>query len=782
VTPLLLLALLQGEPPTVHATVDRNRVAVGDEVVYTVETTSRSLDPIELSVAPFTGFQVVSRIERTEMSSIGQATRTTIIETHLRAARVGQWQLGPARARQGRYTAEARAIAVQVDAGRSGNGAVSVMLNARVRRLLERAPPPRRGQPAVVLIVSDNTVRVGQQVDVVTAAWFPRDLRVQLSNPPTLHPPVIDGVWTYPQSAPAAVAATRTIGGVVYDLFVSPQIVFPLVPGTVTIPAAALRYSAPGVLSLLGQVERVAVTSAPETLLVQPLPAAGRPADFSGAVGTGLKLERRMASGAATAGQAVTVEYVLSGEGNTALWPAPEVHWPASARAYTERVEEKVAMTDGRLGGSKIFRYLVVPDSLGVLHIPEVRYAYFDLASDRYAEVAAGAAAISVTPADEVAATAALPPALLAPGPPAWSWRLAHDVPVAAWLLLLLLPPLAIVVYDRLPRRRPRAAVVPASDSLAVAEQRLDHAVDAVVPDPTLRAGRGLGPALRAAGLDAAVVAEVLQVRERLLASRYAPWRESDPRLIADVDALTQRLAQSRHRWRGELAVMVLLFAALGLGIARPTMLVAQAPSPEQLYETGSLSAAVRGFESRTVAEPAVAAHWYGLGASYYRLGLKSNAAAAWVRAERLDPRANTIRRALRLVPPSDPISARWLWVPPLRPEELLLAGLVGWMIGWFGWVGRPRVRDRWAVLLVFSAIAVLSGVALRYWYQRPVALVVDGATLRLSPYGRAPEIAKLDAGSAVLELQSRADWVLVRTPDDREGWLTVASVASVSR
>jgi hypothetical protein len=54
--------------------------------------------------------------------------------------------------------------------------------------------PPAPGQAAVDLIVSADSVTVGEQVDVVTTAWFPRDLRLQLRRPPTLQPPVIDGV------------------------------------------------------------------------------------------------------------------------------------------------------------------------------------------------------------------------------------------------------------------------------------------------------------------------------------------------------------------------------------------------------------------------------------------------------------------------------------------------------------------------------------------------------------------------------------------------------------
>ena len=180
---------------------------------------------------------------------------------------------------------EAAAVVVDVTASRA---ATASTLSPRLRRLLDRAPPPPRGKAAVDLIVSADTVRVGEQVDVVTAAWFPRDLRLQLRRPPTLQPPVIDGVWSYPQAdARAASPATRNIGGSWYDLFVAHQVVFPLVPGTVVIPAghAQVQHAGrPAVLQSGGAVR--AHQPAGDARGAAALPRHGRPAGFTGAVGT----------------------------------------------------------------------------------------------------------------------------------------------------------------------------------------------------------------------------------------------------------------------------------------------------------------------------------------------------------------------------------------------------------------------------------------------------------------------------------------------------------------
>ena len=763
---------MQGPGPELHVAIDQDRASVGQELVYTVRAVSHSSDPMNLTIAPFNGFEIIARSERTEVSFSGGPTRTTVLEIRLRAVRPGRWPIGPARATQGAQVAEAAALVVDIDP----NAAVATpAMNPRLRALLERAPPPPRGKAAVALLVSADTVNVGEQVDVVTAAWFPRDLRLQLRRPPTLQPPVIDGVWSYPQATPAGIAVTRSIAGSAYDLFVSHQVVFPLVPGAIGIPGATLKYSTPLALQFFSQEERFALTSLPDTLVVRALPTAGRPADFTGAVGSGLKLERRITPTTARAGEGVAVELALSGEGNTALWPPPEVRWPRTARAYVDRVEERVSTVDGRLGGTKTFRYLVVPDSVGPLTLPAVSYAYYDLKDRAYRGAGVAASALPVANGGESAASIALPPGLLPASSPALAWRIAQNVPDWVWLAIFILPPVAVSLRGRrFRRKRPQAPR--AASGLRAAEEKLDAVVRGLVPDPDQRSRVGLAAAVRAAGADVETASRVAAARERLLARRYGPPGPAaeDTDLVAEVEELVHRLGDSLRGWRGRGVTAVLL---VGLLAGR---LTAQAPPPEGLYEAGALRAAAEGFSRRAEQEPAVAAHWYDLGAAYYRLGAKGRAAAAWIRARRLEPREPTIRRALRLIPPPDAMSARWTWSPPVTSEELLLVGALGWIIGWIAWVFRPRLRDRWTVLLIFAAASAAGGFALRAWYRRPIAIVLDQTMLRLSPHGRAPTIGPLEAGGAVQILRQDRGWVLVRA-GSREGWVASEAVATIS-
>jgi Bacterial SH3 domain len=115
-----------------------------------------------------------------------------------------------------------------------------------------------------------------------------------------------------------------------------------------------------------------------------------------------------------------------------------------------------------------------------------------------------------------------------------------------------------------------------------------------------------------------------------------------------------------------------------------------------------------------------------------------------------------------------------------VTPEELLLVGVIGWLAGWIGWVLRPRIRHRWAIVLALAGGATLAGFALRSWYRRPLGIVLDPTTMRVSPHGRAPELGPLESGGAVRILRNDRGWVLVQASGSREGWIASDAIAVI--
>ena len=777
---IALVLALQAGLPSVSASVDRSRLAVGEELVLSVRATSAADEPVTVTLPSLDGFEIMARTERTEVAIGNTASRTTALEVRLRATRAGTFRIGAVTAQQGGSVVRTAAITITVGPGTPGTGTVS----PRLRALLERAPPPSRpGEPALVLVASSDRIYVGEQVDIVTAAWFPRDLRARLRRPPTLSPPGLAGVWSYPQPTPPGIAASRQVGDTWYDLFVSHQIVFPLAAGTIDVSRASLQYSVPVAMQFFSQEERYTLESNPVRLTVVPLPAAGRPAGFSGAVGRGLALSRTVGP-SVRAGEAIPVEVTLEGEGNVALWPAPELAWPEGLRHYQDRTDDRIAAVGGRLGGTKLFQYLAMPDSAGPLRLPAIAYSYFDLATESYRTLTAPARMIMVAPASEAASSRPTPPPLLAARRPPLARRVTGALPAPVWIAVALLPALlwfGLGIRDRRQGRHQRRRI-DREPALGASDRRLLAALRSVVPDADQLTSAQLVSALRAAGVEPALAQRIARVRQELLSTRYGPGPHGgrpEAEIMREMDELTRALGgQVRHRERRvQRSATVALLLALGL----PAGAGAQA-SAEQLYADGAYRQAAESFAARAAAEPDVAAHWYGLGAAQYRLGSDARAGAAWLRAARLAPRSPSVRRALRLVPAPDAGSRDRLRAFPVTPDELMLAALLLWLAGWsVMFASRPRIRTR-AAALIGGALLLGAGAGIIAAYQaRPLAVVVAGGRLRVSPHGRAPEVVAVEPGTAVRPTRRQGAWALVQAPGGRAGWLPVGALVTVS-
>lgn len=780
---LLLLALLQQDgAPTVMVSVDRDRVSPGEVIVFTIRVASRRAEPIRVDLPSLGGFELESRSERSDVTTGASAGRTTVIEFHLRANTPGEWRLGPVTVRQGAAQEQSETVTVQIEGG--SPAPVIASLSPRLARLVQRAPPPDvLGQGGITVALSDSNVVVGEQVDVVTIAWFDREVRQQLRRAPTVESPRLEGVWSYPQPVPGGIAASRQVGGRWYDLFVLHQVAFPLTPGKVAVSAARLQYSVPLAFQFFSQEERYKLETEPTSFLVRPLPDQGRQPDFAGAVGRGITLEQTVTPGAGRQGEAFTAEVDVRGEGNVALWPQPDIRWPGGLRIYPEAAEEKVAMKDGHLGGAKVFRFLLLADSAGTLTLPPVRYSYFDPSSGKYESASAGGVGFVVAPRGEGGASRAEPPPVRLDSRRPVALLIHQSLPPAAWWALLLLPPVALLLR-RIPRRArvPKAQRPDSGNSLAGAERRLDAALRSLVPSAEERDDGSLSRALRRAGLEPATAEEVARLRDRLRAARFAPdGGTATQTLIREVDAAVSRLGsaagpgQSRWRRRAGLGIVLLL-----LGPGSRQRVAAQA-APEQLYEAGAYRAAADGFRRRAELEPDVPARWLNLGDAAYRAGLDAAALAAWTRGARLAPRDAGLRRALLLLPPADAAAGRWLWIAPFTPEELWLVGGVVWLVGWAGVVWTRRLRGRWVVLLAGGLVLFCASLALARWYRLPVAVAAGNAVLRLSPHELAPTVGEVPALGAVrLELE-RGAWYRVEAAGGQEGWMRAEDLEPVS-
>ncbi len=766
-----LAVLLQA--PEVTATVDRTRVRAGDEITLSVRARTRSAEPLEVILPALTGLGLLGSSEFTQVSFPANAgpVRTTVRDLQLRVEKAGSVVIGPIRVRQGQLTVETAPITLTVDSGGTPRAELSVI----ARRLLEAAPPPARADKvALTVIVPDDTVLTGQQLDIVVAAWFPRDLWSRLRRPPVVTLGTPAGVWSYSQSTPVGIAASRLVDRQWMDLAVTHQSVFPLAAGRVVIPPAMLTYAVPVTFSFFSREERFSLRTDSMPITVLPLPLAGRPADDAGVVGQGLTLDVNVTPTETRVGEPIEAAVTITGAGNVALWPEPVLRWPMGFRPYPAEATVKIEPRNGRIAGAKTFRYLVVPDSAGQAGLPEVRYPYFDLALGTYAVANGRAPRIAVQPGLEARPARSLP-GLRASGDAAIGRSVARAAP---WLVSLgfILPPLAVWFARR--RRVVRPAAPPGGARparLASLERDFLATLDAHVPDAATRGGAALAHALRAAGIEGPIADHVVRLRERLRAARYGPGGVGD---AAELSAELQQVLRvlglgSRVSGRYRAVVMVVV----GLALARAA--AGQATGAEDLYRAGALRVAADSFAARAAAAPWDPSHWYNLGATLYRAGADGKAIAAWTLAARLAPRDAAIRHGRSLLPPPDVASARLLTVGPATPAEWGLLGVVAWLGVWIAVWRRRRVVALCAIAAAVTA-GFLGVTELRRRMLPVAVVVVTDASVRSAPHGAAAPTGQVAAGAAVLMGQRYGRWVQVRRADGVAGWVRDVEIVAL--
>lgn len=136
---------------------------------------------------------------------------------------------------------------------------------------------------------------------------------------------------------------------------------------------------------------QIPVRSKPVVIDVLPLPEAGKPASFNGAVGN-FSSKVDVTRKELKANEAFNLKMTISGKGNIKLLDAPKLNLPESFEAY----EPKIAET----ANSKTFDFLIIPRHEGEFTIESIDFSYFSLDTKKYVTLPSGEIKIKVLPPD----------------------------------------------------------------------------------------------------------------------------------------------------------------------------------------------------------------------------------------------------------------------------------------------------------------------------------------------------------------------------------------------
>jgi len=125
------------------------------------------------------------------------------------------------------------------------------------------------------------------------------------------------------------------------------------------------------------------VSAGAKTITVKSLPEAGKPAGFSGAVGT-FDFQVSPSRTALKSGESLDLNVKVVGTGNLKLFSLPKPEVPSSLEIFDPEHIENVQTPLSGMTGSITDKYTIIPNEKGNFPIKPIQFSYFDLTSNSY--------------------------------------------------------------------------------------------------------------------------------------------------------------------------------------------------------------------------------------------------------------------------------------------------------------------------------------------------------------------------------------------------------------
>jgi hypothetical protein len=380
---LFLLAPITAPVPaaaevTVQASVDRTSAAVNQPFTMTVNVSGAGSNVPQPEWTQKTGFDVYAA---------GTAQNVSIVNGAVAQSVTFQYTLIPRSA----GTLVVPALTIRYEGKSYATSPISVTVTAApapgARAPSAQAPAAgtAANQEKQIFITGEANKRrayVGEQVTYTFRLYR----RVQLLSRPGLQPPDFSGFMAEDMRPREVQMPHNGVGYMVSELKYA---LFSVSPGTHSIGAATLQVSVadlsnPDPFAMFFQGGRnMVLRTDPVQMTILPLPAEGRPAGFSGAVGS-YRTEASLDRATVEAGRPVTLTFRISGRGQVKSLKEPD--WPEipSMRRYETLSSLNVNNAGEAIEGSKTFKVILIPQSPGKIAIPSVPYPVFDPAVRRY--------------------------------------------------------------------------------------------------------------------------------------------------------------------------------------------------------------------------------------------------------------------------------------------------------------------------------------------------------------------------------------------------------------
>ncbi|MGA8657016.1 MAG: BatD family protein [Chthoniobacterales bacterium] len=261
------------------------------------------------------------------------------------------------------------------------------------------------------LIVPKDSVYVGEQIPIELRFYF--DRRVWYEPYPQGQLPIIDGDGFVTKKYATPAEKQQTLDGREYQVLIYKTAITGVKTGRLDLHSAyqefmvrlpAIQRNPPGFDDFSDQTpfpnpfdtfERkdVKISSSGVSIDVKPLPEAGRPPNFSGAIGQ-FNLAALVQPTKTGVGDPVTLKVQVEGLGNFDRMGPPVLTQTTGWRTYQPTNETEI-LDDVGMSALKTFTYAIVPVDK-VSQAPIAEFSYFDPETGKYVTVHASPLALEV--------------------------------------------------------------------------------------------------------------------------------------------------------------------------------------------------------------------------------------------------------------------------------------------------------------------------------------------------------------------------------------------------
>lgn len=402
----LLFSPAAAQEGSFTASVDKRKVSLNGTIQITF--TLQDADGKNFRPPSFADFSVLSGPNQsTSMQFInGSMSRSVSFSYYLKPNREGTLTIEPATIVVNGKTISSNSVTIEVVKGEPNQQAGQQRGQDIYSQISDNV--------FVKLSVSKREVYQGEQITATYKLYY----RMTISNTSISKAPAYTGFWSQELELPQNIQFTPEVyNGVQYNAAViKKDALFPQRPGELEIDAMELQ-----------TMVRVKVRSQPNFFFddffgsyqdypykfssnsmkvkVKPLPVAGTPAGFNGAIGD-YRMDVTLDKTQTKPDEPVALTISISGTGNIKMLDVPKISLPSDLEVYDPKISEKILKKGDIISGSKTSEYLIIPRRAGQFKIPAVEFSYFDVNKGRYVVQQAPEYVISV---EGQAATASAP-------------------------------------------------------------------------------------------------------------------------------------------------------------------------------------------------------------------------------------------------------------------------------------------------------------------------------------------------------------------------------------